>query len=71
MHKLIAALGELNAWVLVYERLVQLAEVSVFALHEPVGGGLSHVQAHLYLVLCVCSVVLGVLDEEGVADLAV
>ena len=28
-------------------------------------------QAHLYLVLCVCAVVFGVLDEEGVADVAV
>lgn len=54
LGKLVAALRELDAWVLVYEGLVQLAEAFVLLAHGP---GFFSVEGHLDVVFGVSSVI--------------
>jgi hypothetical protein len=66
--KLIGALGELDAWVLVNQRLVELAERFVLLCHHP---SFIIVERNLDAVLGIGSVITRVLNHEGFFDLAV
>lgn len=71
LSELEATRRKLHAWVLVYQRFVQLAEVAVLSLYYPGRHRVRHMEGNLNDVLRVSPMVARVLQEKSVIDVTV